>query len=165
MNQTNEIGTFTVAPEKQEVVVSRIFNAPRNLVFNTFTEQKHIPNWWGPKILKTTVEMMEVKPGGIWRFIQYDQEGKEFGFHGVFHEIAPPERIINTFEYEGLPEKGHVILELKKFEELPENKTKLTIQSVFPSIEDRDGMVNAGMESGLRESMNRLEELLIKELK
>lgn len=175
MNQTSEIETkkgstndstlLTVVPGKQEVIVKRIFNAPRELVFKIFTDPKHIPNWWGPKILKTIVEKMDVRPGGIWRFIQSDPEGKEYAFHGVYHEVTQDERIINTFEFEGLPEKGHVILETQKFEELSGNKTQLILHSVYQSVEDRDGMINAGMESGFTESMDRLEELIIKELK
>ncbi len=156
----NNSTAFLVEQGKQEVLVTHVFDAPQKLVFKTFTDPKHIPNWWGPKILITVVDKMEVKEGGIWRFIQRDPEGKEFAFHGVFHEVTPSERIIDTFEFEGLPEKGHVILETKRFEELPGNKTKLTMQSVFQSIEDRDGMVNSGMGSGLRESMERFEVLL-----
>ena len=158
--RTNDLTSFSIVPGKQEVIINHVFNAPKELVFNTFTDPKHIPNWWGPRILKTVVEKLEAKPGGIWRFMQYDPAGKEHGFHGVFHEVTYPARIINTFEYEGLPDKGHVILELKNFESLPGDKTKLTIKSVFPSLEDRDGMIESGMESGLRESMDRLEELL-----
>lgn len=158
----NNSTTFTVEPGKQEAVIAHIFNAPCKLVFETFINPKHIANWWGPRILNTEVEKMEVKEGGIWRFIQYDPAGKEYAFHGVFHEVTPTERIINTFEFEGLPEKGHVILETKKFEKLTGSKTKLTIKSVFQSIEDREGMVSSGMESGLRESMERLDEILMK---
>ena len=159
---TNNPTIFTIEPGRQEVKETHIFNAPCKLVFDTFVNPEHIPNWWGPQILKTIVEKMEVKEGGIWRFIQIDPEGKEYVFHGVFHEVTPNERIINTFEFEGLPEKGHVILETKKFEELPDHKSKLTIHSVFQSIEDRDSMVSSGMESGLRESMERLEKILEK---
>lgn len=156
----NNSTVFTVEPGKQEVTVTHIFNAPLELVFKTFIDPKHIPNWWGPKTLTTVVDKMDVKEGGIWRFIQHDPKGKEYAFHGVFHEVTSPERIINTFEFEGLPEKGHVILETKRFEKLPGGKTKLTMQSVFQSIKDRDGMVSSGMESGLRDSMERFEEIL-----
>lgn len=82
-------------------------------------------------------------------------------FHGVDHEVSP-ERIISNFEFEGLPEPGHVLLDTLKLEELPDNRTKLTDQSVFQSVEDRDGMMQSGMEQGINESYDRLDEVLEK---
>jgi uncharacterized protein YndB with AHSA1/START domain len=100
---------------------------------------------------------MEVREGGRWRFVQLEPDGQEFGFHGVFHAIVAPERIVQTFEFEGVP--GHVLLETATFEE-HDGKTMLTAQSVFQSVEDRDGMVQSGMEQGAVETMDRLAELL-----
>jgi uncharacterized protein YndB with AHSA1/START domain len=101
--------------------------------------------------------------GEFWDdLIHKDQEGNEYAFHGVYHEVLSPERIIDTFEFEGLPEKGHVILETAKFEELPGGKTKLTAQAVFQSVADRDGMLQSGMEEGVNDSHERLDELLEK---
>lgn len=100
--------------------------------------------------------------GGRWRYIHKDAQGHEFGFHGVNHEVLPPERIIGTFEYEGSPEKGHVMLETVHFEALPGGRTKITTQSVFQSIADRDGMIRSGMEHGQVDSHERLDELLEK---
>ena len=151
--------TFIVEPGKQVVTVSRIFDAPRELVFKIFTDPTLIPQWWGPSIFTTVVDRMDVKPGGSWRFVHRDTEGHEFGFHGVYHEVKRPERTVETFEYEGVP--GHVILETATLEDLG-GKTRLTVQSVFQSMEDRDGMVASGMESGLTESHDRLERLLTK---
>ena len=155
--------TIAVVPGKQEIVITRLFDAPRELVFKMFIDPKQIPHWWGPRYLTTKIETMEVKPGGKWRFVQHDANGKEFAFHGVYHEIAPPERIIDTFEFEGLPEKGHVSLETLKLESLPGNRTKLTTISVFQSIADRDAMAQSGMEIGVNDSYDRLDELLSKE--
>ena len=90
-----------------------------------------------------------------------DEQGNEFGFHGVFHEISP-ERMIQTFEFEGLPESGHVILDTMKLESLPGNRTRISIQSVYQSVEDRDGMVQSGMEKGVNEGYERLDEILAK---
>ena len=109
-----------------------------------------------------TLEVFEPKSGGSWRYVQRDQEGNEYAFHGVNHEVIEPERIISTFEYEGLPEKGHVILDTARFESLPGDRTKLTSQSVFQTVEDRDGMLQSGMEEGVNDSYNRLDELLEK---
>jgi uncharacterized protein YndB with AHSA1/START domain len=92
--------------------------------------------------------------------MQKDNDGNEFGFHGVNHEVSAPERIISTFEFEGLPESGHVILETTKFEELPGARTRVTTQSVYQSVQDRDGMVAAGMESGVVDGHERLDEIL-----
>lgn len=116
----------------------------------------------GPRKLKMTIEKFEPKSGGSWRYIHEDKKGNKFGFHGVIHEIAPPEKAIQTFEFEGLPEKERVSLETARFEELPGGKTKVTIRSVFHSVADRDGMIQSGMERGLNESHERLDELLRK---
>jgi uncharacterized protein YndB with AHSA1/START domain len=152
------IPTFELASDR-EVVITRIFDAPRELVFKASTNPDFIPQWWGPKRFSTTVERMDVSPGGVWRFIQRDQDGNEYAFHGVYREIVPPEREVHTFEFEGMP--GHVILEASKFEEF-EGKTKLTVTDLFQSVEDRDGMFNSGMKEGATESMDRLEDLLKK---
>jgi uncharacterized protein YndB with AHSA1/START domain len=100
--------------------------------------------------------------GGFWRYIQKDQDENEFAFHGVNHEVKAPERIICTFEFEGLPETGHVILDTTKLEALLGNRTKIVDQSVFQSVEDRDGMMQSGMEEGVNDSYERLDELLEK---
>ena len=111
----------------------------------------------GPKRLITTVEVMDVRPGGIWRFVQRDPSGKEYAFHGVYHEIVPPERLVYTFKFEGMP--GHALLETITLEEHG-NKTTLIDTSVFQSVEDRDGMLKSGMEEGAAETMDRFAELL-----
>jgi uncharacterized protein YndB with AHSA1/START domain len=147
-------------PGKQEIVVTRVFDAPRALVFKTITDPDLIPQWWGPKYLTTTVERMEVKPGGIWRYIQKDAKGNEYAFHGVYHGIDAPERLVYTFEFEGIP--GHVLLETVRLED-QNGKTKMIDQSVFQSVEDRDGMLMSGMEEGANETMDRLTGLLSKD--
>lgn len=146
-------------PGKQEVIMTRVFNAPRELVFKTYTDPKAIPAWWGPKSLTTIVDKMELKPGGLWRYVQRDNEGNEYAFRGVYHAITAPEQLVYTFEFEGMP--GHVLLETVTFEE-KDGKTTLTDSSVFQSVADRDGMLSSGMEEGSNESMNRLAELVEK---
>ena len=152
--------TVTAEPGKQEILISREFDAPRELVFKACTDPKLIPQWWGPRYLSTEVDKMDVRPGGQWRFINRDVQGNEYAFHGVYHEVLAPERIIDTFEFEGLPETGHVILETMKLETLPGGRTRLTTQSVFQSVADRDGMLQGGMEEGLNDTYDRLAELL-----
>ena len=153
---------ITAEPGKQEILITREFDAPRELVFKAFTEPELLSQWWGPSYLSTLVDTMDVRPGGQWRFINRDAQGKEYAFHGVYHEILAPERIIDTFEFEGLPQTGHVSLESLTLEELPGGRTRLTSQSVFRSVADRDGMLQSGMEEGLNESYDRLAELLKK---
>jgi uncharacterized protein YndB with AHSA1/START domain len=140
---------------KQEVIITRTFDAPRNLVLRAYTDPNLIPQWWGPKRFTTMIDKMEVRPGGLWRFVQRDSSGT-YSFHGVYHEISP-ERLVDTFEFEGMP--GHVSLETCTLKEQG-GKTKLTTKSVFQSVEDRDDMLKSGMEEGLLETMDRLAELL-----
>lgn len=157
-----KLAKITVEPGKQDLFIEREFDAPRELVFKAFIDPEIYAQWIGPRGLTTTLEMFEPRNGGSWRYIQKDAYGNEFAFHGVNHEVLSPERIIGTFEFEGLPEKGHVILQTARFEELPGNRTKLTSQSVFQSVADRDGMLQSGMEEGVNDSYDRLDELLEK---
>ena len=158
----NNLFNIVAEPGKQEIIIMREFNAPRELVFKAFTDPKLYVQWLGPQGLTMTLETFEAKNGGSWRYIQKDQDGNEFAFHGVNHEILIPERIISTFEFEGLPEKGHVIFQTSKFETLHDDRTKLISQSVFQSVEDRDGMLQSGMEEGVNDSYDRLDDLLEK---
>jgi len=157
-NQTH----ILAEPGKQEIVITREFDAPRELVFKACTDPTLLAQWWGPRYLSTEVDKMDVRPGGEWRFINRDAEGKAYAFHGVYHEVLAPERIIDTFEFEGLPETGHVTLETMKLEALPGGRTKLITQSVFQSVADRDGTLQSGMEEGVKDTYERLAELLKK---
>ena len=159
---TTKTTTILAEPGKQELLITREFDAPRELVFKACTDPELLPKWWGPRRLSTEVDKMDVRPGGEWRFINRDAQGQEYGFHGVYHDIQAPERIIDTFEFEGLPETGHVAMETMKFEELPGGRTRLTTQSVFQSVADRDGALQSGMEEGINETYDRLAELLKK---
>jgi len=152
--------TILAEPGKQELLITREFDAPRALVFKACTDPTLIPQWWGPRYLSTLVDRMDVRPGGQWRFLNRDAQGNEFAFHGVYHEVLAPERIIDTFEFEGLPETGHVTLETMKLEALPGGRTRLTVQSVFQSVADRDGTLQSGMEAGVKDTYDRLAALL-----
>ena len=157
---TTKTTTILAEPGKQELLITREFDAPRELVFKACTDPTLIPQWWGPRYLSTEVDKMDVRPGGQWRFINRDAEGNEYAFHGVYHEVLAPERVIDTFEFEGLPETGHVTLETMKLEELSGGRTRLIVQSVFQSVADRDGTLQSGMEEGVNDSHERLAELL-----
>ena len=144
-------------PGTQQIVITRSFDAPRELVFKAFTDPDAVRQWWGQRDNETVVDRLEARPGGLWRFVQRSKDGNEHGFHGVYHEAAAPERIVYTFEYEGMP--GHVLLETITLTE-QDGRTRMTDVSVFQSVADRDGMLQSGMESGAAESFDRLDEYL-----
>jgi len=151
--------TVLTTPSDREIVSERVFDAPRERVFAAFTDPELIPEWWGPRRLTTTVDKMDVRRGGAWRFVSRGSNGEEQGFRGTYREVTPPERVVQTFEWEGMP--GHVIVETVTFEDLGE-RTKVTNISLFHTTEERDGMLASGMESGLTESHDRLDEVLAK---
>jgi len=161
MTTTKNITSIKAEPGKQEIFITREFDAPRELVFKAFTDAKLVAQWLGPRDLTMKIEKFEPKTGGSYRYIHSMGE-LSFGFHGVVHEVTFPERIIQTFEFEGLPEKGHVTLETARFEALPGGRTRFTNQSVFQSVADRDGILQAGMERGVNDSYERLDELIEK---
>jgi uncharacterized protein YndB with AHSA1/START domain len=154
--------TIVVAePGKQELFIIREFEASRDIVFRAFSDRILVEDWLGCQQMKVKYEKFEPKAGGSYRYISTMENGMSFGFHGVCHNFSPPERIIQTFEFEGLPETGHVILETTKFEVLSSGRTKVTVQSVFQSLADREGMVAAGMEHGVVDAHKRLDEIFL----
>jgi len=154
-NQTEIIAE----PGKLELLIIREFDAPRELVFRAYIDPKLLTQWLGPRDLKMTVQHFEAKSGGSYRYT-HTRGNQDYKFHGVFHEVAEPERIIQTFEFEGYPEPGHVAMETARFEALPGNRTRVVCQSIFQTVPDRDGMIEAGMRRGVAEGHERLTELL-----
>ncbi len=106
-----------------------------------------------------TIDKWDCRDDGSYKFT-HERSGHRYSFFGVYHEVLAPERIIGTFEFDGLPERGHVILGTTKFEELPGGRTRLTHQSVFQSVNDRDGMIASGMERGVVDGYEKLDGLL-----
>jgi len=153
--------TITAEPEKQELFIIREFDAPRELVFKAHTDPNLYVQWLGPRGYEMTLDTFEPVSGGKYHYTHKDKDGNEFGFHGVFHTMTE-ELMIQTFEFEGLPESGHVTLDTMRLEKLPGNRTRVTIQSVYQSVSDRDGMVQSGMEHGINDGYERLDELLAK---
>jgi uncharacterized protein YndB with AHSA1/START domain len=131
---------FIFEPGRNDITMTRVFDAPRELVFKAMTDPKLMPKWWGPRDHWTKVDKMDVRAGGSWRFINGDKNGNEYGFHGVYHLVDAPERVVQTFEFEGAP--GHVALD--------------TLM-----VEDRDMMLQTGMQTGATETNDRLAELLV----
>ena len=144
-------------PTDREIHTERIFDAPRDVVFAAYTNPDLIPEWWGPHGTTTVVDQMDVRAGGSWRFVTRGPDGGENAFRGTYREIVAPERIVQTFEWEGMP--GHVSVETATFEDLGD-KTKMTGVSIFHTPEERDGMIASGMEGGMNETFNRLDEVL-----
>jgi uncharacterized protein YndB with AHSA1/START domain len=144
-------------PGERDIRVERVFNAPRDRVFAAYTDPELVPQWYGPRGTTTIVDQMDVRVGGAWRFVMPSSDGSETAFRGTYREVTPPERIVQTFEWEGMP--GHVAVETATFEDLGE-RTKVTTVTLFHTTEERDGMLASGMERGMNETYARLDELL-----
>lgn len=150
---------ITVNREQLTVSMSRVFNAPRELVWKVYTDPALVPSWWGLRETTTRVDKMDVREGGEWRYVERNADGTEYGFKGVYKEVVAPERLIYTFEFEPMP--GHVITDAVRLEAVGEDQTRVTVLSQFDSLEDLDGMLQTGMEGGANESWDRMEELLV----
>ena len=149
---------LVVEREKLQFTMSRVLDAPRELVWKVTTDPELIPQWWGPHQYTTVVDKMDLRVGGAWRYIQSDAEGNKFAFNGVFKEIQPPRRLSYTFEFE--PMAGHISTDTVTYEELPDGKTRMTSTTTFNTLEDLEGMLQSGMEDGSVETWDRLEALL-----
>jgi uncharacterized protein YndB with AHSA1/START domain len=162
MNTKNKT-IVTAEKGKQEVFIIREFDAPRELVFEAFSQVEYLEQFFAPDNRITKYEYGDFRNNGSYKYSTMDEKGNVLcTFKGVIHEVAAPERIIQTAEMEGLPVKGHVVLEKMTFDELPGNRTKLIIHDVCMSVADRDMMVTADMEGGLIEIFNHLDSLLLK---
>ena len=138
------------------VRIERIFNAPRERVWQAMTDPKLLAQWWG-RGNKLVIERFELERGGHWRFVEH-AHGEAHGFEGRFSEVKPPERLVRTFEWDGMP--AHVALETATLEDLGDGRTRLVTTSLFMTAQDRDGMLQSGMEGGLNESYAALDRVL-----
>lgn len=150
---------FIVDKENLEVRMTRVFEAPREKVWQAHVDPKAIEQWWGPRKYTTKVEKLEPRVGGKWEFIN-SAEGEKHVFYGEFREMKEPEEITWTFTYEPYPDQ--VMVETLTLTELLDGKTKVSTVSKYPSIEALEGMVGGGMEEGARETWDRLTEFLEK---
>jgi uncharacterized protein YndB with AHSA1/START domain len=157
MNGSEQRRATVTTQGDREIHIERIFDAPRDRVFAVFTDPELIPRWWGPYDTETIVEEMDARTGGDWRFLSRSPDGGEIRFRGTYREVTPPERIVQTFEWDGMP--GHVSVDSSEFIDLGE-QTKVVTTSLFHVGEERDGMIDAGMERGLNETYERLDEVL-----
>lgn len=155
MTQTMNRTTVTT-PRDREIRIERVFDAPRDRVWQAHTDPALVAQWWG-RGNKLVIERMDVERGGHWRFVEHGPEGVS-GFEGRYREVTPPERIVQTFEWDGMP--GHVVVETATFEDLGDGRTRVVTTSLFHTSEERDGMLASGMEQGLGESYAALDRLL-----
>ena len=144
-------------PSDREIRMTRLFDAPRDLVFEAMSKPEHIRRWWGCLGEGYSVPVCEVdlRPGGSWRFVNRHPKG-EAAFHGVYREIAPPERVVFTEIFEEFPDAESVVTAVLTEEN---GKTRLTATVLYPSIEVRDAVINSGMAGGAAISYDRLEEV------
>jgi uncharacterized protein YndB with AHSA1/START domain len=146
-------------PGRQDIVIRRAFDASPQDVYDAITNQELVPRWWGARRFDTRVDRMDVRRGGDWRFVTTNRaDGTEYPFRGVYHDVVPGERIVSTFEFEpGGP--GYLQLITETFEPV-EGGTRYTNVALFQSVEDRDGWIPTDMDTGIRESMDLLADLV-----
>jgi uncharacterized protein YndB with AHSA1/START domain len=157
MSASVEHANATIStPADREVRIERVFDAPVERVWQAFTDPELLAQWWG-RGNKLVIERMEVERGGHWRFVEHSPDGVH-GFEGRYREVTPRERLVQTFEWDGMP--GYVAVDTAVFEDLGDGRTKVVTTSLFHTTEERDGMLASGMEAGLNESYAILDDLL-----
>ena len=150
---------ITAEPGVPQIIIEREFDAPREFLLRAWTDPDLVVQWLGPRNLKMTIDRYDARDGGTWRYVHTDPDGNEYGFHGVFHGDPSTDGMVQTFEFEGMP--GHVSMDTLTFEER-DGKTLVRSNSVFQTVEARDGMAQSGMEEGVTQGYERLDELIAK---
>ena len=152
-------GTATVTlPADEQILITREFDAPKHLVYRAWTEPELVKQWWHANRGEVTVAEIDLRVGGTWRYVAITDDGFEVGFHGEFREIVPYERIVSTEVYEGMPDAGSVnTLTLTEVD----GRTRLEILVQHESKEHRDAQIASGMEAGMQDAMDLLEQVAI----
>ena len=154
---THREARITADPDVPLVRITREFDAPPEKVFRAHTDPELVVRWLGPRRLEMRIDHYECRTGGSYRYV-HTSDGNEYGFHGCFHEVRPAELIVQTFTFEGEPDG--VALERLVFTGLGDGRTRLTATSLVDSFEGRDAFVASGMEDGVRQGYERLDEML-----
>jgi uncharacterized protein YndB with AHSA1/START domain len=154
--QEPTVKATVTTPKDREIRIERIFNASRDRVWKAMTDPELVAEWWG-RGNKLVIEKLEVKRGGHWRFVEHSAEGVH-GFEGRFREVTPPERVVQTFEWDGMP--GYVIVNTMTLEDLGDDRTRMVTTSLFHTTEERDGFLQSGMEGGMNQSYEALDRVL-----
>ena len=149
-------------PTDEQILITREFDAPRHLVWKAWTEPELVRRWWSGNRGETTVAEIDLRVGGKWRHVMVTEDGAEVGFHGEYREIVPNERIVSTEIYEGMPEgmPEEEAVNTATFAEV-DGRTTVTIRVEAPSKEVRDAIIDSGMEEGLQDAMDLLEEVAV----
>ena len=155
MTATAARATVTT-PTDRSIRVERTFDAPRDRVWRAYTDPTLVAQWWG-RGNKLVIEKLEVEKGGHWRFVEHEG-GQQHGFEGRFREVTPQDRLVYTFEWDGMP--AYVIIEDVRFVDRGDGRTTVVTDSLFYATEERDGFMASGMEGGLNESYAALDALL-----
>ena len=158
MTTTTHPVTITAPEGLPFVDIEREFDAPVAAVFNAHRDPELVRQWLGPHGYEMTIDRWDFVPQGGYRYVHTNPEGESYAFNGTFHSVRENEFAVQTFEYEGYPDV--VSIESMTFEDLGDGRTRLRGHSVFPTVEARDGMVASGMETGVREGYERLDEIL-----
>jgi uncharacterized protein YndB with AHSA1/START domain len=149
---------ITAQPGMPTITMTRDFDAPVEHVFRAHTDPDLFARWIGPRGLTVHLDRYDARTGGAYRYTMSDSDGSLYGFFGAFHEVRPDERIVQTFTWEGAPDG--VSLDTATFEDLGEGRCRLTTQSVVESVETRDLIIASGMETGVVEGYEKLDEIL-----
>ncbi|HEX5376890.1 MAG TPA: SRPBCC family protein [Solirubrobacterales bacterium] len=157
MSDATNNPTTVTTPSDTEVRIEREFDAPRELVFEAYTDPELLTEWLGPRRLTMTVQEMDVRTGGSYRYTHADADGS-YVFFGEFREVDPPRLLVQTFQWEGNDAPPSV--DRVEFEELDGDRTRIVVTGAFDSKESRDAILEAGMEKGVREGYEKLDELL-----
>jgi uncharacterized protein YndB with AHSA1/START domain len=158
-------GTATVTlPTDEQILITREFDAPKHLVWQAFTTPELVKRWWSAKRGEMTIAEIDLRVGGKWRYVMVTDDGLEVGFHGEYREIVPGERIVSTETFEGVPpevsEEDATTVNTASFEEA-DGRTTLTILVQAPTKETRDAIIASGMEDGLQDALDLLEEVAV----
>ena len=147
----------------REIVITRVFDAPRELVWEAWTNPEHVVKWWGPRGFTTTIEEMNVRPGGVWKHVMHGPDGTDYPNKSIFTEVVKPERIVYTHGGGKKGGPGAQFVATWTFDALEDGKSRLTVRMVFPSAADRDTVVKEyGAIEGGKQTLERLGEQLAK---
>ena len=158
MTTAHKVGetTFTT-PSDREIVITRVVDAPRGLVFDAMTSPEHVPHWFGLRSFTLPVCEIDLRPGGAWRYVMRSADGTDMGMSGVYQEVLPPERLVSTESFDDYPgESLNTVVLTEK-----DGKTTITVTVLYESKEIRDAVVASGMQDGAAETYDRLAEYLM----
>jgi len=155
-------GTATVTlPTDTQILITREFDAPKHLVYRAWTTPELVKRWWHANRGEVTLAEIDLRVGGMWRYVSRSEDGFEVGFHGEYREIVPNERLVTTEVYEGIPDADeHAALDTLTLTE-SDGRTTLTVLVDHPTKEGRDAHINSGMEAGMQDAMDLLEEVAV----